>query len=101
MTQKNHPHAEAIVLAIKALPAYTNPKNLFESELSECYEDSELVETFGFDLATGEPHSVKMAVKLALEACEVRQDAFGWIVEEGEREREFGQSDQWQEILNG
>ena len=101
MTQKNHPQAEAIVLAIKALPAYTNPKNLFESELSECFEDSELVEDFGFDDATGEPHSVEMAVKSVLERCEVRQDAFGWIVEEGEREREFAQSDQWQDILNG
>ena len=101
MTQKNHPQAEAIVLAIKALPAYTNPKNLFESELSECFEDSELVEEFGFDYATGEPHSVKMAVKSVLERCEARQDAFGWIVEEGEREREFSQSDQWQDILNG
>ena len=101
MENKFHPHAEAIVLAIKALPAYTNPKNFSESELSECFEDSELVEDFGFDDATGEPHSVEMAVKSVLERCEVRQDAFGWIVEEGEREREFAQSDQWQDILNG
>ena len=77
MTQKNHPQAEAIVLAIKALPAYTNPKNLFESELSECFEDSELVEEFGFDYATSEPHSVKLAVRCCLEWCEVRHDVFG------------------------
>ena len=77
MENKFHPHAEAIVLAIKALPAYTNPKNFSESELSECFEDSELVEEFGFDYATSEPHSVKLAVRCCLEWCEVRHDVFG------------------------
>ena len=77
MENKFHPHAEAIVLAIKALPAYTNPKNIFESELSQCFEDSELVEEFGFDYATGEPHSVKLAVRVCLERCETRLAVFG------------------------
>jgi len=101
MEKRHHPHAAEIVAAIKALPAYNDPQNLFESELRECFEDIDLVEDFGFDYTTGKPHSVKLAVKYVLERCEVRQDAFGWIVEEGDREREAAQADQWNDTLNG
>lgn len=99
MEKRHHPHAAEIVAAIKALPAYNDPQNLFESELRECFEDADLVEDFGFDYSTGKPHSVKLAVKYVLERCEIRQDVFGWIVEEGDRERQAAHEDMERELF--
>ena len=99
MEHRHHPHAAEIIAAIKALPAYLNPQNLFESELSECYEDSEFIEDFGFNHETGEPNPVSLAVKYVLERCEIRQDVFGWIVEEGDRERQAAHEDMERELF--
>jgi len=88
-----HPHHAKIVEAIKALPAYNDPQTFFESELAECYSDEELVAEFGWN--DEKPLTVKQAVKAVRERCEVRNDVFGWIVEEGEAERRSALED-WQ-----
>jgi hypothetical protein len=80
-----HPNHTAVVEAIKALPAYTDPQTFFESELAECFTDEELVEAFGWD---GEKAlTPKQAVKAVKARNEVRNDVYGWIIEEGDRER--------------
>jgi hypothetical protein len=84
-----HPHHAAVVDAIKALPAYTDPQTFFESELAECYSDEELVATFGWN--EDKALTVKQALKAVKELCELRQDVYGWIIEEGDREREAEQ----------
>lgn len=84
-----HPHHAEVVEAIKALPAYTDPQTFFESELAECYSDEELVATFGWN--GDKAHTVKQALKAVKELCELRQDVHGWIIEEGDREREAAQ----------
>lgn len=86
MAARLHPQHAEIVAAIKALPAYYNPKTFFESELRECYSDAELVEEFGFS-SEGNPVGPKDAVRNVRARCRLRDDVFGWIVEEGERER--------------
>jgi hypothetical protein len=92
-----HPHHAKIVEAIKALPAYNDPQTFFESELAECYSDEELVAEFGWN--DEKPLTVKQAVKAVRERCEVRNDVFGWIIEEGEAERRSAQEDaqRWRE----
>jgi hypothetical protein len=47
-TMKTHPRHEEIVQTIKALPLWDDPKNFTESEISNCFTDDELVETFGW-----------------------------------------------------
>jgi hypothetical protein len=88
-----HPHHAKIVEAIKALPAYNDPQTFFESELAECYSDEELVAEFGWN--DEKPLTVKQAIKAVRERCEVRNDVFGWIIEEGEAERKAALED-WQ-----
>ena len=92
-----HPHHAEVVEAIKALPAYTDPQTFFESELAECYSDEELVATFGWN--EDKALTVKQALKAVKELCELRQDVYGWIIEEGDREREAAQEDaqRWRE----
>ena len=85
-----HPNHTAVVEAIKALPAYTDPQTFFESELAECYSDEELVATFGWDF-DGNALTVEQALQEVKELCELRQDVHGWIIEEGDREREAAQ----------
>jgi len=86
-----HPNHAAVVKAIKALPGYTDPQTLFESELAECFTDEELVEVFGWD---GEKAlTPKQAAKAVKVRCELRNDVYGWIVEEGETERKAAQED--------
>lgn len=92
-----HPNHTAVVEAIKALPAYTDPQTFFESELAECFTDEELVEAFGWD---GEKAlTPKQAVKAVKARNEVRNDVYGWIIEEGDRERKAAQEDaqRWRE----
>ena len=84
-----HPNHTAVIEAIKALPAYTDPQTFFESELAECYSDEELVATFGWN--ENKALTVKQALKAVKELCELRQDVHGWIIEEGDREREAEQ----------
>ena len=84
-----HPNHTAVVEAIKALPAYTDPQTFFESELAECFTDEELVEAFGWD--GDKALTPKQAVKEVKARNEVRQDVHGWIIEEGDREREAEQ----------
>jgi hypothetical protein len=80
-----HPNHTAVVEAIKALPAYTDPQTFCESELAECFSDEELVAAFGWD---GEKAlTPKQAVKAVKARNEVRNDVYGWIIEEGDRER--------------
>jgi hypothetical protein len=81
-----HPNHTAVVEALKALPAYTDPQTFFESELAECYSDDELVEQFGWE--GDKALTPKQAVKAVKARNEVRNDVYGWIVEEGDRERE-------------
>jgi hypothetical protein len=50
---KTHPQHDEIVAAIKAMPLYSDPQNLFESELYECYDDADLVESFGWEWDAG------------------------------------------------
>ena len=88
-----HPHYAEIVEAIKALSAYNDPQTFFESELAECYSDEELVAEFGWN--DEKPLTVKQAVKAVRERCKVRDDVFGWIIEEGEAERKAALED-WQ-----
>jgi hypothetical protein len=81
-----HPNHTAVVEAIKALPAYTDPQTYFESELAECYSDDDLVAKFGWDF-DGNALTVEQALQEVKELCELRQDVHGWIIEEGDRER--------------
>jgi len=90
---KTHPQHDEIVAAIKAMPLYGDPQNLFESELYECYEDADLVESFGWEWDAGlrgfgeKALTPAQAVKAVKERCAIRQDVFGWIIEEGEKEK--------------
>jgi hypothetical protein len=82
---KTHPQHAEIIAAIKALPLYSDPQNLFESELYECYDDADLIESFGWE---GEKAlTPAQAVKAVKALCALRQDVFGWIIEEGEKEK--------------
>ena len=94
---KAHPNPAAVVEAIKALPTYSDPQTFFESEIAECYSDEELVAEFGWE---GEKAlTPKQAVKAVKARCELRNDVFGWVVDEGEAERKAAQEDaqRWRE----
>ena len=90
---KTHPQHDEIVAAIKAMPLYGDPQNIFESEIYECYEDAELVESFGWEWdselrGSGEKaRTPAQAVKAVEEQCNVRQSVFGWEIEEAEKEK--------------
>jgi hypothetical protein len=94
---KTHPNPTAVVEAIKAMDSYDNPQTTFESEIAECYSDAELVEHFGWD--EDKALTPKQAVKAVKALCELRNDVYGWIVEEGEAERRSAQEDaqRWRE----
>lgn len=83
---KTHPRHTEIVEAIKALPTYKEPQTFFESEIAECYSDEELVETFGWN--DEKALTPKQAVQEVKARCKVREDVYGWIIAEGESERE-------------
>lgn len=81
---REHPRHAEIVEAIKAWEGYQSPRTLFESEIAECFSESELVEEFGWQ---GEKAlTPKQAVKAVRERCQVRQQVFGWELAESERE---------------
>ena len=94
---KTHPNPTAVVEAIKAMDSYDNPQTTFESEIAKCYSDAELVEAFGWD--GDKALTPKQAVKAVKARNEVRNDVYGWIVEEGEAERKAAQEDaqRWRE----
>ncbi len=81
-----HTKALQIIKAIKALPLYEDPQTFFQSEIAECYSDEELVSSFGMNEDETE-RSVEEAVQSVLDLCEIRNDVYGWIIEEGDRER--------------
>lgn len=68
---KDHPRHEEVVQAIKAMPLWDNPQTFEESAISECFEDAELVETFGWD--GDKALTPKQAVKAVKERCALRQ----------------------------
>lgn len=45
---KTHPRHDEIVAIIKAMPLWHNPKNFSQSEISNCYSDDDLVNSFGW-----------------------------------------------------
>lgn len=69
----HHPQHDEVVAAIKALPLWDNPQTFSESEISECYSDEELVETFGWSWDGDKALTPKQAVKAVKERCELRQ----------------------------
>jgi hypothetical protein len=81
-----HTKALAIIKAIKKLPLYENPQTFFQSEIAECYSDEELISEFAMN-EDGTERSVEEAVEAVLYRCELRNDVYGWIIEEGDRER--------------
>lgn len=83
---KIHSRAAEVVAAIKQLDCYTDPHNYFESQLVECYEDSELVEDFGFN-PDGSEREPWEACAQVVYRCNLLEDVHGWILEEGRKER--------------
>ena len=72
---KTHPQHDEIVAAIKAMPLWDDPQTFRQSEISNCYEDAELVESFGWD---GEKAlTPAQAVKAVKALCDLRDDVFG------------------------
>ena len=70
-----HPHYDEIVQAIKAMPLWNDPQTFRQSEISNCYEDAELVASFGWD---GEKAlTPTQAVKAVKALCDLRDDVFG------------------------
>ena len=102
---KTHPQHDEIVAAIKAMPLYSDPQNIFEDEISECYEDSELVESFGWEYPTRERGRYEkaltpaQAVKAVQLRCEVRQSELGWQFEEAEKEKAARWDDEQRDIV--
>lgn len=81
---REHPRHAEIVEAIKAWKGYQSPRTLFESEISECFSESELVAWFGWE---GEKAlTPKQAVKAVRLRCAFRQEVFGWQLAESELE---------------
>jgi hypothetical protein len=81
-----HTEALAIIKAIKAMPSYDDPQTFFESEIRECYTDEELIESFGWK-SEGVPNTPAEAVEAVKYRNELRDGVYGWIIEEGDRER--------------
>ena len=74
-----HPRHDEIVAAIKAMPLWNDPQTFRQSEISNCYEDAELVAAFGWN---GEkPATPAQAVKAVKARCDLRDDVFGGMVE--------------------
>lgn len=70
-----HPRHDEIVAVIKAMPLWNDPQTFRQSEISNCYEDAELVATFGWN---GEkPATPAQAVKAVKVRCKLRDDVFG------------------------
>lgn len=70
-----HPRHDEIVEAIKAMPLWDDPQTFRQSEISNCYTDDELVETFGWD---GEKAlTPKQACKAVKERCDLRDSVYG------------------------
>ena len=70
-----HPQHDEIVAAIKAMPLWNDPQTFRQSEISNCYEDAELVESFGWE---GEKAlTPAQAVKAVKALCDLRDDVFG------------------------
>ncbi len=70
-----HPKHNEVVEAIKAWRGYKSPRTFFESEIAECYSESNLVAEFGW---IGEKAlTPKQAVKEVRMRCEARQETFG------------------------
>lgn len=87
-----HPKHNEIVAAIKAMPLWDDPQTFRQSEISNCYEDAELVESFGWD---GEKAlTPAQAVKAVKELCDLRDDIFGEMdrLEEAELRRDDAES---------
>lgn len=75
MDTKAHPHHTEIIQAIKAMPLWDDPQTFRQSEISNCYEDAELIEAFGWD---GEKAlTPAQAVKAVKARCDLRDDVFG------------------------
>lgn len=83
---KEHPLSAEIVEAIKEWSGFHSPKNIFESEISECFTEAELVKEFGFGLS-GELLTPEQAVWEVRSRCKIREEVFGWELRESELER--------------
>jgi hypothetical protein len=106
-----HPQHDEIVAAIKAMPLWNDPQTFRQSEISNCYEDSELIESFGWE---GEKAlTPAQAVKAVKALCDLRDDVFGEMdrLEEAEARRndeeslrnfiELCEYEQWYREANG
>ncbi len=82
---KKHPLSAEIVEAIQEWSGFHSPKNIFESEISECFTETELVEEFGFGLS-GQPLTAEQAVWEVRSRCKIREEVFGWELCESELE---------------
>lgn len=73
---KVHPRHDEVVEAIQGMALWDNPQSFRQSEISNCYSDEDLVETFGWDFA-GKALTPKQAVKAVKERCDLRDSVFG------------------------
>jgi hypothetical protein len=84
---KVHPRHDEVVEAIQDMALWDNPQSFRQSEISNCYSEEELVETFGWD---GEKAlTPKQAVKAVKERCDLRDSVYGAMYE-AEAEQRWG-----------